>query len=362
MLPYARPQPRTYCVEFEAANGHYTRPWNGSTFQPPTYPFHQGDATLMPGTAATSPSWRVTAAPNVSHVNTGVSPTQIPKPASVKHLTCYFWAKNGSCKFSDEDCLYAHRDTGKVAQGPLQVELGRRFISKPDHLLVSDRQPGPAVAGKNATAVKPIYQNWRGPVDGSPHGSKSSRGTITDAEIQEQLRYIALKAKATGMVHDPAATNLLPHKRRQAEATSPTYDFFRDSQRHRQSPSLASTDQLLENHTHIQMQTLIRATETSSTMIERSMKSFDAAAGALHVDVESLVDVYRAMIPAVSSDGGDDPAHFDKMSDALRQITRVALDLSDMACVLSNTRMAMIKELDCAGLRDLAPAWQHFQN
>lgn len=365
MLPYARTQPQTYCVKYEATNGHHTQPWNGVTapaFQPPTYPFHQDDTTLMPGTAATSRPWRVTATPNVSHVNTGVSPTQIPKPASVKHLTCYFWAKNGSCKFSEEDCLYTHRDTGKVAQGPLQVELGRRFISRPDHLSVADRQPGPAVAGKNATAVKPIYQNWRGPADGPPQCFKGSRSTITDPEIQEQLRYIALKAKATGMAHDPAVVNLIPHKRRQSEATSPTYDIFRDSQRHRQSPSLASTDQLLENQMQIQMQVLTRTTETSSTIIERSMKAFDAAAGALHIDVESLVDVYRAIVPAVGGDGRDDSAHLDKMSDALRQITRVALDLSDMACALSNTRMAMTKELDNAGLRDLAPAWQHLQN
>lgn len=81
----------------------------------------------MPETTALSQPWRLTAAANKAYAGTGVNPMQVPKPASVKHLTCYFWAKNGVCKFSEEDCLYAHHDTGKVAQGPLQVEQGRRF-------------------------------------------------------------------------------------------------------------------------------------------------------------------------------------------------------------------------------------------
>lgn len=362
MLPFASPQPRNYCVKLEATAGHRTQPWTGVThglapaFQPPVYPFHQGVTIAMPETTATSRPWRVTAAPNMPCASTGVSPTQVPKPASVKHLTCYFWAKNGACKFSEEDCLYAHHDTGKVAQGPLQVELGRRCLSRPDHLLAVNRQLGPAVAGKNATAAKPIYQDWRGSAESFSHGSKSSRGTMTDPEIQEQLRYIALKAKANAMAYNSATMNVLPHKRRQSEATSPTDGFFRDSQRHRQSPSLASTDQLLEN----QMQVLATTTETLSTIIDRSMKAFDAAANALHVDVESLVDVYRAIVPA--EDDGGHPAHIDKMSNALHRITRVALDLSEMACVLSNTRITMTKELDSAGLRDLAPVWQHLQN
>ena len=224
-----------------------------------------------------------------------------------------------------------------------------------DNIFAVNRQLGPAVAGKNAASVRPIYQDWRGSAADSSNGSKSSRGTITDAGIQEQLRYITMKAKANAMTDDSASMSVLPHKRRQSEATSPIDSFFQDGQRNRKSPSSASTDQLLEH----QMQVLTRTTETLSTIIERSMKAFDAAANVLHVDVESLVDVYHAVVPAEGNENY--PPHINTMSNALRQITRVALDLSEMARVLSNTRIAVTKELDMVGLRNLAPAWQQLQ-
>lgn len=359
MLPYTPRQPRNYGIKLEDVTGHRTQPWNGVTpglspsFQSPTYPFHQAVNIAIPETTTVSQPWRITAATNTPYAGTGVNPMQVPKPASVKHLTCYFWAKNGTCKFSEEDCLYAHHNTGKVAQGPLQVELGRRFSFRVDNPSAINRQLGPAVAGKNATAARPIYKDWRGSAGGSSHGSKNSHGAITDPEIREQIRYITMKAKANAMTDDSASMNVLPQKRRQSEATSPIGGFFGDGQRHQVSPSLSSNDQLLEN----QMQVLARTTETLSTIIERSMKAFDAAANVLHVDVESLVNVYHAIVPAESD--GDHPTHIDTMSNALRQITRVTLDLSEMACVLSNTRIAMIKELDTVGLRNLAPAWQH---
>ena len=51
-----------------------------------------------------------------------------PKPfaaarGSVKHLTCWYWSK-GHCRFTEENCLYAHRNTGKVAKAPKQATLG----------------------------------------------------------------------------------------------------------------------------------------------------------------------------------------------------------------------------------------------
>ena len=33
--------------------------------------------------------------------------------SSVKHLTCFWWKEKGSCKYTEEECLYAHYDTGK---------------------------------------------------------------------------------------------------------------------------------------------------------------------------------------------------------------------------------------------------------
>ena len=133
MLPYTPRQPRNFCVQTQHATGHRTQPWNGVTpdlgpaFQSPINPVHQGLTTAMAETTAAPQPWRLAAAADRAYVSSGVNPMHVPKPASVKHLTCYFWAKNGVCKFSEEDCLYAHHNTGKVAQGPLQVEQGRRF-------------------------------------------------------------------------------------------------------------------------------------------------------------------------------------------------------------------------------------------
>jgi hypothetical protein len=37
--------------------------------------------------------------------------TDQDRKTSVKHLTCFWWKEKGQCKYSDEDCLYAHYDT-----------------------------------------------------------------------------------------------------------------------------------------------------------------------------------------------------------------------------------------------------------
>jgi hypothetical protein len=47
---------------------------------------------------------------------------------SVKHLTCFWWKVKGDCRFSEGDCLYAHRDTGLLADAPRQVTPGGKLI------------------------------------------------------------------------------------------------------------------------------------------------------------------------------------------------------------------------------------------
>lgn len=37
---------------------------------------------------------------------------------SSKQLECYFWRRDGFCKKSEDECLYAHHPTGKVKEGP----------------------------------------------------------------------------------------------------------------------------------------------------------------------------------------------------------------------------------------------------
>lgn len=43
---------------------------------------------------------------------------------SVKHLTCFWWWEKGECRFSEEECLYAHHDTGHYTLAPRQVTPG----------------------------------------------------------------------------------------------------------------------------------------------------------------------------------------------------------------------------------------------
>ena len=79
-----------------------------------------GAATTSAATPYTVQSWR----PGANQPSSGAS---VNSPPSVKHLTCYFWDKYGKCKWADEECLYAHFHTGKVAGGPVQVEIGRKY-------------------------------------------------------------------------------------------------------------------------------------------------------------------------------------------------------------------------------------------
>ena len=51
-------------------------------------------------------------------------PIDVSQPNSVKHLTCWYWA-NGSCRLSENMCLYSHYDTGRVAEPPIQRHPGR---------------------------------------------------------------------------------------------------------------------------------------------------------------------------------------------------------------------------------------------
>jgi hypothetical protein len=56
------------------------------------------------------------------------TPHPYGKP-SVKHLTCFWWKIKGSCRFAEDDCLYAHRDTGILADAPRQVAPGGKHRS-----------------------------------------------------------------------------------------------------------------------------------------------------------------------------------------------------------------------------------------
>ena len=49
--------------------------------------------------------------------------------SSVKHLTCFWWKEKGGCRYAEEDCLYAHHDTGLYTDPPRQVVPGQPALA-----------------------------------------------------------------------------------------------------------------------------------------------------------------------------------------------------------------------------------------
>ena len=90
-------------------------------------------------TSPNGPPWEADEALPIAHDyalttalgNAVQSPTQGAQPASaqpksVKHLTCWYWAK-GRCRLADDQCLYSNFNTGKLAAAPVQLQPGRKF-------------------------------------------------------------------------------------------------------------------------------------------------------------------------------------------------------------------------------------------
>ena len=44
---------------------------------------------------------------------------RLPTISGKKHLTCFYWARNGACRYTDDECTYAHYNTGVVANDPM---------------------------------------------------------------------------------------------------------------------------------------------------------------------------------------------------------------------------------------------------
>ncbi|KAL8825617.1 MAG: hypothetical protein Q9170_007724 [Blastenia crenularia] len=44
----------------------------------------------------------------------------LPPVSGKKHLTCFYWAKNGACRYTDDECAYAHYNTGIIAHDPMR--------------------------------------------------------------------------------------------------------------------------------------------------------------------------------------------------------------------------------------------------
>ncbi len=56
---------------------------------------------------------------------------RLPTVSGKKHLTCFYWAKNGSCRYTDDECAYAHYNTGIVAHDPMPNQSTSTAAEKP---------------------------------------------------------------------------------------------------------------------------------------------------------------------------------------------------------------------------------------
>ena len=83
------------------------------SLNPTAAPFNPSDTP--PAVAATTPS----------NNPQGMPPADPPAKVkgSVKNLTCHFWLR-GNCRYSAEDCSYAHTHTGRIAGGPVHLKRG----------------------------------------------------------------------------------------------------------------------------------------------------------------------------------------------------------------------------------------------
>lgn len=142
MAHYTSPPVRTFSVAPGLGDHQIPPVWNTAAkpivtlYNPTVYDPRRNATSPTIKADATAQSWRVISPPTAPTAPTApttstalstttmASPSKSVHPPSVKHLTCYFWAKNGNCKWSDDECLYAHHETGKIANGPMQVEPG----------------------------------------------------------------------------------------------------------------------------------------------------------------------------------------------------------------------------------------------
>jgi hypothetical protein len=121
----------------------------GTSRLPPTGPRAQArfPAGARHRSRRDSPTLRNGSSPNLQ------SPTGRP---SVKHLTCHYWWFLGSCSKSDEECLYAHYDTGRYADKPQTIVPGQparagRSLQQALHNNRSHSNPSlPSLAAGNA--------------------------------------------------------------------------------------------------------------------------------------------------------------------------------------------------------------------
>ncbi len=111
------------------------------------------------------------------------TPHPYGKP-SVKHLTCFWWKVKGDCRFSADDCLYAHHDTGLLADAPRQVTPGGNRL-RVHSCAPTDYQSlslEPAKAGRHLEKALDNLRSKRNPSSSSLNTSMLANPSTPDSQ------------------------------------------------------------------------------------------------------------------------------------------------------------------------------------
>ena len=108
--------------------------------------------------------------------------------SEVRHLTCWYWLHKGRCDKEDENCAYAHHDTGRYAERPRQVVPGE-----------------PAQAGRNLERTLSSMTSMRR--FANPHRSSSSLSALNRTRSRASSPLASAPARQTSFdLNTPAST------------------------------------------------------------------------------------------------------------------------------------------------------------
>lgn len=177
---------------------------------------------------------------------------------SVKHLTCFWWKEKGDCRFKEEDCLYAHRDTGIYADAPRQVAAGEpamagRNLDRATRKFHGDHH------NKSSSSLKSVASNTE-----IFHAAASRPGTPASTElpvspaIHEQLEETE-KEMAVVRSDNVFLRSLVEQDRKEKAVLLTTIDNLQAENKGKSTPksltkfrALIHLTALVGNHTNLQ--------------------------------------------------------------------------------------------------------------
>ena len=343
MATFTPPQARGQWISTTTTTWQRPSIWNKPA-DPMSSPPRYAPAPAMPQTPPKAQAWQVFGSPTTSAMalpSPRVSPEVAP---SVKHLTCYFWNAHGKCKHSDEECLYAHYYTGQIADPPVQVEPGRQSISYPLFDIDTNFQVlGPAVAGRNATTARPVYENWR-----AEHSNLGGGPNMTPALQAQMSNQVQNLHRVTG--NQPLNMNYHAQSSSQRGQTpiAPNFPYSPGShhQRRHSATSEVSNEQMLG--------TLSTIVENLYATIDKSHDAFAQAVVTLHGQCEDLLNHARTLHREANP---QHKASIEKLVGAVTAIMPVIDHAKLMATETENATRDTVEKMERTGLGYMTRSW-----